>query len=260
MKYQFSIFILLISSSCTEVNQESVNSEISSLVDTSQYTEPEMIPADSAIYFYPNAKLSQNSEIFIEHGENIVFSYQYSPEVWADCMDCGSTTILNFEVNINENKSFKTTDLKSTKFSYERYCFCDMPDSTEMYMNEGTLNLEFTEDSIWQAEIVFRNIIDAEFMDSENYSDTIRTNFYPYKSYCENEDGTNCYDYLGRKTGKWKIVNSTEIKQGVYNKNLFTGTRLLHATGNPDDTTRLLIFENGNIVSEVDNRKKKTKT
>ena len=242
-------------SSCNQDNQESVDSEISSQPDTSQYYEPEMISADSAIYFYPNAKLSQNSEIFIELGENIVFSYQYSPEVSSNCMDCGLTTIVNFEVNMNDNKSFKTADLRSTNFSYERYCFCDMPDSVEKHMNEGTINLKFTEDSIWQAEIIFRNIIDTEFMEAKNYSDTIRTKFYPYRSYCENEDGTNCYDYLGRKTGEWKIVNSTEIKKGVYNKNLFTGTRLFHPTGKSDDTTLLLIFENGSIVSEVDNRK-----
>lgn len=224
-----------------------VEDPIEELNEEDAALEFEMTPADSAVYFFQDAKLSGNLTVFIEEGNKAVFTYRFSPSIYGHCDDCRTITEIYFEADIKNETKFYSNDLGSLQFRCNYSSTWGWLDMSDQIQNTGSVSLKKVSDSVWSAEIIYRNITEEK---RDRDFDTIRTNYIIYSPICENEDGTNCYDKFKRRTGFWKITYPNSIKEGIYSGNLFTGTELLHATGNPLDTSKYIEYLNGNVISQ----------
>jgi len=219
MKRTFHILLitfLLVACSDRGTKQDTTN------IDSNKTTLeiPEMIPADSLFNFYTNCKISSDKIKEREQGDKIVFHYIYKNTDYANTSDEEYYEEIQFEIKPETGREkYFTNNPAFFNTTFNWGCFCDWPDSLEALQNEGEIELQQLNDTVWNVKLHIRN-------KPLNKSMNINKNFKFYKPRYElaSRDTINKSDRFNRKQGHWIIENDFSIKNGQFSDNRFSGS------------------------------------
>ena len=222
-----TLYILLISSllfGCTDRTSEKATENLNSedtVVDFSELPELKIVtPSDSLFAFYVDCKISTDRIKEREKGDKIVFHYYYKNTDYADMSDEEYHEGIQFEITpeIGRTKYF-TNDPRSFNTTFDWGCFCDWPDSLEARQNEGKIELERLNDTIWQVKL---QIINRPLKKSKSIDKTFK--LYQPEFELARRDTINRTDRLNLKQGHWLTENYFTIENGQYVDNRFSGS------------------------------------
>ncbi|GAB5465723.1 MAG: hypothetical protein Kapaf2KO_11590 [Candidatus Kapaibacteriales bacterium] len=178
-------------------------------------------PSDSLFAFYNECKISSDRIKKREKGDKIVFQYYFKDTDYAYISDDAYHEEIQFEItpDIGQTKYF-TNDPRSFNTTFDWRCFCDWPDSLEARQNEGKIELEKLNDTIWDVKL---QIINKPLRKSKSINRTFK--LYQPKFDFIRRDTINRTDRLNRKQGHWLTETYFTIENGIYEDNRFSGSK-----------------------------------